>query len=145
MKKVLFILSLAALVHSNLFAEGLFSLDILKKETASALSKNANLVTSSQDEGSAFASYVDGQANYQFTLSGDKEPQAFVEEKVMVADRECSFFRPMGDSSGALFIPLKNEKGSLVVILMYGMFSDENVSAADIKAIADKIEISLFD
>ena len=147
MKKLPILLSISMLLMcSNLLAAAPFSCDTLKQETAKAVPRTTSKTSESQDDNSAFVAYTDDeQGSYQFTLSTDKESQMQQEETVTVAGRTCSFFRPMGDSSGGLFIPLKNNKGSLSILVMYGMFSDKTVSAADVKAIADDIDVSLFD
>lgn len=146
MKKLLVLVCMSLFLTSSVFAQALFSVATLKSETAKALPKDVTVTNEDQDERSAFMAYTNAkQGSYQFTLSKDKEVQAMVEETITIDGRECQFFRPMGDSSGGLFIPLKNEKGSLAILLMYNMFSDETVSSADLKAIAEKMDISLFD
>lgn len=145
MKKVLFVLILALFICANSFAANLFSRDILKQEALKVLPENVTLLASSEEESSAFLSYVDEHTNYQFVLLTDTQPQKEAEAIVTIGERECEFFRPLGQATGGIFIPLKNDKGSLVIILSYGFFTDETVELSVIKEIADKIDITLFD
>lgn len=144
MKKLMPLLILSLFVCSSAFA-GSFSLEILKQESRKALSGNVNIVSESQDDGAASVAYSQGESNFQFTLSSDKQSQMPSEKKITIAGRKAEFFRPMGESSGGLFIPLENNSGSLVVIIMNGMFSDDVVTSDALKKKVEKMDLSLFD
>ena len=144
MKYILVMLSAFIVFCSQVQAAPLFSLKTLKEQAVKSVPKGANIVTESEDERGANVAYSVGETNFQFTLSTDKEPQVIPEEHITIKGHECIFFRPVGEESGGLFVPLKS-KGSLAILVMNPMFSDNIVNVKDLKKIAKKIDLSLFE
>lgn len=80
---------------------------------------------------------------FQFTVSRDQEPGIPGAKKFDYKGKEAFFFRPLGDSSGAIMVLLTPKK-SLVLLYNLGMFSDNEVTKQMMIDFLDKMDLSVI-
>ncbi len=104
-----------------------YSLAELTKYAEKIVPKGWTQTNADADDRSAFMAYENNGKSLQITLSADKESQMQIEDQFKVDGKKADFFRPMDESSGAVFI-LINDHKSLSIVYMAGFLSDEEVS-----------------
>ncbi|MCJ2165421.1 MULTISPECIES: hypothetical protein [unclassified Pseudodesulfovibrio] len=115
-----------------------WNLSALKAQAAKAV-PDGQMTNASADDAGAFVSIQAGDLNYQFTLASDQDPQMADAEQLDYQGRTAYFFEAM-PGSGGLMILLDTEK-SLTILLMPGMESETDLTAADMTAIVDNMDL----
>lgn len=127
----------------------LANISIASAEGIAALEKEANKVVAGKfpntkkdaSDRSLSLGYIGQQGiGFQFTVSSDKEPGVPDAEKMEYKGKKAFFFRPLGESSGAIMVMLTPEK-SLVLFYNLGMFSDDEVTKEMMIAFLDKMDL----
>lgn len=92
-----------------------------------------------QDDMGAFVGITKDGLNYQFTLASGTDPQMPDAETLTYKGNKAFFFEAM-PGSGVLMIVLGPDK-SLTILCAAGFDSDKEITAGDLTAIADKMDL----
>ena len=129
---------IAVLCLSGLALAGSWNQSALKTQAAQAVPGGQVLSASSDEMGCLVGMQKDGK-NYQFTLAGDTDPQMPDAQVLDYKGHKAYFFETM-PGAGGLMIVLAPEK-SLTILYMAGFDADTEPTAADLTAIADRMDL----
>lgn len=141
MKDRLFIFMYILILSLALNAASSFNIDKLKAEALKVVPSDFKKTDESSDENSAFIAFSKGQLSYQFTLSGDMEPQMGGAEKFDYKGKTVWFGHPMSDASGMVMIILSPEKSLVIMHVAGGFNCEKEIKKEDMIKIMDKINL----
>ncbi|XXJ18245.1 hypothetical protein ACR42D_01545 [Desulfovibrio caledoniensis] len=131
--------ALAAVLGMSLTAlAGSWNQAALQTQAAQAVPGGQVLSSEADDMGCFVGMQKDGK-NYQFTLAGDTDPQMPDAQPLDYKGHKAYFFETM-PGAGGLMVLLAPEK-SLTILYMAGFDSDTELTAADLTAIADRMDL----
>lgn len=128
----------AALVMSLPAMAGSWNPAALQAQVAQAVPGGQVLSSEADDSGCFVGMQKDGK-NYQFTMAADTDPQMPDAQTLDYKGHKAYFFETM-PGSGGLMILLAPEK-SLTILYMAGFDADTEPTAADLTAIADRMDL----
>ncbi|SDL46524.1 hypothetical protein SAMN05660337_2999 [Maridesulfovibrio ferrireducens] len=114
--------------------------DALIKQVVKVVPKGAELIAREANDSSAFVAYTQGVKNYQFTLSGDMNPQIKDAKEFKYKGKKAFYFQPGMEDTGGLMIILSAEK-SIVIIYSSGFSNDEEVNQKTMTQMADQMDL----
>ena len=139
MKRLTLVLAVLALL--GLCAPSMaqsWDVSALKVEVSKGLPGSQVLAASADDRGGFVGVQQDGK-NYQFTLAADGSPHLMDAQELQCGGHKAFFFEPI-PGSGGLMIVLGEEK-SLTILCSAGMASDTDITADDLTAIAERMDL----
>ena len=140
-KSILIVLVIALFSLANVSYLAASGIDALEKEANKVVAGKYPRANKEASDRSLFLAYYDkAGVGFQFTVSSDKEPGVPGAEKLEYKGKKAFFFRPLGESSGAIMVML-NPKKSLALIYNLGMFSDNEVTKEMMIGFMDKMDL----
>ena len=147
MKKLIIIL-FAGIIMANLqaYAQKNEKLEALKAEFSGAVPSGFELDESGVDGVNLYVVYKKSpQEIISVNLQQDHRLEFSDTENLTVDGREAVFYYAGYQKSGGLAITLKNEAGHLIIGYNKPYMGDENVKMAELTAIAEKVDLAMFE